>query len=250
MKAINLTIFVTPIVGKEIKLEKTCTLKQAVNLAKKEARKAMKENKSEACFINIQSAGIYGMPETLAHIEAIKKGRRVEFSDEAPAEMYSVCWGSGYQEEDGESNEIATTSDRKEAEGIAKEESETNNCTMSVVRMPEKETVTVFGPETADKVFDRMSETAVNIALAIANTEYIYMRITSPLQKLLNKKASKGVKLSPSILAGCSTMKALVREGIKELKRISYETIRVTTEDRQDVAKYFALQYIDYAVNM
>lgn len=88
MKTSNtLTIFITPIKGEEICIEKTCTLKQAVTLAKKEARKAI-HNGGIFVTINIIARVPYGV-ETLVHIEAEKQGRRVAFSDDQPTETPS-----------------------------------------------------------------------------------------------------------------------------------------------------------------
>lgn len=138
----TLTIFVTPVIGEEICIEKACTLKQAVTLAKKEARK-MINNGGMWVTINIQARASYGV-ETLAHIEAEKEGRRVVFSDETPAETYAVCWGDEYKEEDGENNVIAETTDESEAREIALNESRENGCAMSVVRMSDKTAVLVI----------------------------------------------------------------------------------------------------------
>lgn len=90
MKTSNtLTIFITPIKGEEICIEKACTLKQAVTLAKKEARKAI-HNGGIFVTINIIARVSYGV-ETLAHIEAEKQGRRVAFSDEQPGENNAIA---------------------------------------------------------------------------------------------------------------------------------------------------------------
>lgn len=106
MKTNNtLSIFITPIKGEEICIEKACTLKQAVTLARKEARKAI-HNGGIFVTINIIARVSYGV-ETLAHIEAEKQGRRVAFSDDQP----------------GENNAIAETSNEEEAttlKGMAK----------------------------------------------------------------------------------------------------------------------------------
>ena len=146
MKATDLTIFVTSVKGEEIQIEKACTLKQAVTLAKKEARK-MINNGGMWVTINIQARASYGV-ETLAHIEAEKVGRRVAFSDEkpaeTPAETYAVCWGDEYKEEDGENNVIAETTNESEAREIALNESRENGCAMSVVRMSDKTAVLVI----------------------------------------------------------------------------------------------------------
>lgn len=144
----TLTIFVTPLKGEEIRIEKACTLKQAVTLAKKEARKLI-NNGGMWVAINIQARASYGV-ETLAHIEAEKQGRRVAFSDEQPAETYAVCWGDEYKEEDGENNAIATTTSESDAKEIAESESETNNCTMSVIRKSDRKVIALYSntPET------------------------------------------------------------------------------------------------------
>ncbi len=143
MKTNNtLTIFVTSVKGEEIQIEKVCTLKQAVTLAKKEARKLI-NNGGMWVTINIQARASYGV-ETLAHIEAEKEGRRVVFSDETPAETYAVCWGDEYKEEDGENNAIAETADESEAKEIAESESEANGCTMSVVRKSDGKVIATY----------------------------------------------------------------------------------------------------------
>lgn len=149
MKTSNtLTIFVTPLKGEEIRIKKACTLKQAVTLAKKEARKLI-NNGGMWVTINIQTRVTYGV-ETLAHIEAEKQGRRVAFSDEQPAETYAVCWGDEYKEENGESNAIAEVSNEEEAKEIAENESESNSCVMSVVRNSDRKVIANYNntPET------------------------------------------------------------------------------------------------------
>lgn len=145
MKANNtLTIFVTPLKGDEIRIEKACTLKQAVTLAKKEARKAL-NNGGMLVFINIQTRGIYDTIESLAHIEAKKEGRRVIFSDEQPAaESYAVCWGVEYNEEEGENNAIAETTSEADAKEFAENESKDNKCRMCVVRKSDNKVIAIY----------------------------------------------------------------------------------------------------------
>lgn len=99
MKATNLIIFITPVKGEEIYVEKICTVKQATALAKKEAR-AMLHNGGLFVQINIQQRGKYGV-DTIVHIEAEKEGHKAVFSDEKPVEKYEVCWGEKHEEEDG-----------------------------------------------------------------------------------------------------------------------------------------------------
>lgn len=151
MKANNTyTIFVTPLKGDEIRIEKACTLKQAVTLAKKEARKAIK-NGGMLVFINIQTRGIYDTIETIAHIEATKEGRRVVFSDENPAaETYAVCWGVEYNEEDGESNAIAETRSEADAKEFAENESKDNKCRMCVVRKSDNKVIAIYDNTTPE----------------------------------------------------------------------------------------------------
>lgn len=187
MKANNTyTIFITPLKGNEIRIEKACTLKQAVTLAKKEARKAL-NNGGMLVFINIQTRGIYNTIETLAHIEAEKEGRRVIFSDEQPAaETYAVCWGVEYSEEEGESNAIAETRDEADAKEFAENESKDNNCRMCVVRKSDNKVIAIYDnttPETTDTMnTDTKTMNEENEALA---------RLKSELQEYYNN-ASKG----------------------------------------------------------
>ncbi len=153
MKTTALTIFITPLKGDEIRIEKACTLKQAVTLAKKEARKAL-NNGGMLVFINIQTRGIYDTIETIAHIEATKEARRVVFSDEKPAaETFAVCWGVEYNEEDGESNAIAETTSEADAKEFAENESKDNNCRMCVVRKSDNKVIAIYDnttPSTSD----------------------------------------------------------------------------------------------------
>lgn len=144
----TLTIFITPLIGEEIQVEKACTFKQAVAIAKKEARKMIRENKANAVvMINILGRSIYDTIETLAHIEATPEGRRVAFTDEKPVETYAVCWGDEFKEEGGENNAIFTTTDESEAINIAYDEARANGCTMSVVRMQDKAVIILFSDE-------------------------------------------------------------------------------------------------------
>lgn len=116
MKTSNtLSIFITPIKGEEICIEKACTLKQAVTLARKEARKAI-HNGGIFVTINIIARVSYGV-ETLAHIEAEKQGRRVAFSDDQP----------------GENNAIAETSNEEEATTLKGMAKHTHNRVMSAM---------------------------------------------------------------------------------------------------------------------
>lgn len=87
MKATNLTIFITPLKGEEVRIEKVCTVKQAVAFAKKEARKAIKSDaECVLVMMNILGRSKYGIIETISHIEALKVGHKVVISDEEPAE--------------------------------------------------------------------------------------------------------------------------------------------------------------------
>lgn len=185
MKANNtLTIFVTPLKGEEIQIEKVCTPKQAVTLAKKEARKLI-NNGGMWVTINIQARASYGV-ETLAHIEAEKEGRRVAFSDEQPTETYAVCWGDEYKEEDGENNAIAEVNNEEEAKAIAENESVSNNCVMSVVRKSDRKTIAIYNntPETPNP--ENNTPATMN-----ANENEYLDRLRAELQEYHNN-ASKG----------------------------------------------------------
>lgn len=95
------------------------------------------------------------------------------------------------------------------------------------------------------KEFDELSHASVNIVMVSENTESIYLRYIEPLQKQLAKKAAKGVTLSVEVLANSSAVKAIIRESIKELRRISYEPITITSSDRKETALYLANHYIN-----
>lgn len=181
MKATALTIFVTPLKGEEIRIEKACTLKQAVTLAKKEARKMIREDKGNAVImINIQARGIYNTIESLAHIEATPAGRRVAFSDEQPTETYAICWGVEYKEEDGESNAIAETTNEEDAKELAENESKSNKCRMCVVRKSDGKVIAIYDntpdnntPETPDTMKANNTPAAMNEANVIITADEI-----------------------------------------------------------------------------
>lgn len=194
MKANNtLTIFVTPLKGDEIRIEKACTLKQAVTLAKKEARKAL-NNGGMLVFINIQTRGIYDTIESLAHIEAKKEGRRVIFSDEQPAaESYAVCWGVEYNEEEGENNAIAETTSEADAKEFAENESKDNKCRMCVVRKSDNKVIAIYdntNPETPNNNPNTTTPTTSNTM----NTETKTMNETrrNELQAMADSRRKYG----------------------------------------------------------
>lgn len=204
MKTSNtLTIFITPVKGEEIRIEKACTLKQAVTLAKKEARK-MISNGGMFVMINVIARASYGV-ETLAHIEAEKQGRHVAFSDEQPAETYAVCWGDEYKEEDGESNAIATTTSESDAKEIAESESESNGCVMSVVRKSDRKVIAIYNntPETPNPdntpttmnanettEFSELAHAGQCLDIYLNNTREIYERYTVPAIDMCAKAQS------------------------------------------------------------
>lgn len=81
MEAQNLIIYISPVNGDETRVESVCTLRQAVTLAKKEARRLL-ANGSVYVMMNILVRASCGV-KNLAHIEAEKQGHRVVFSDES-----------------------------------------------------------------------------------------------------------------------------------------------------------------------
>ena len=196
----TLTIFVTPVIGEEICIEKACTLKQAVTLAKKEARK-MINNGGMWVTINIQARASYGV-ETLAHIEAEKEGRRVVFSDETPAETYAVCWGDEYKEEDGENNVIAETTDESEAREIALNESRENGCAMSVVRMSDKTAVLVI----SDSIGLAPEAAAAYDALCSSFVDTYQPEPTNPDNTPTTMNANEAIANTPANLAKLHTL--------------------------------------------
>lgn len=117
------------------------TFKQAVTLATKKLR-----NLSAVHAQIFLTAGSLAVSD----ITIFNREITVNNYDTTPAETYAVCWGDEYKEEDGESNAIATTSSESEAKEIAESESETNNCTMSVVRKSDRKVIATYNntPET------------------------------------------------------------------------------------------------------
>lgn len=119
----------------------TMTFKQAVTLATKKLRN-----------LSAVHAQIFLAAGSLAVADVTMFNREITINDynTTPAETYAVCWGDEYKEEDGESNAIATTSSESDAKEIAESESETNNCTMSVVRKSDRKVIAIYNntPET------------------------------------------------------------------------------------------------------
>lgn len=264
MKANNtLTIFVTPLKGDEIRIEKACTLKQAVTLAKKEARKAI-NNGGMLVFINIQTRGIYDTIETIAHIEAEKEGRRVVFSDEKPAaETYAVCWGVEYTEEEGESNAIAETRDEADAKEFAENESKDNNCRMCVVRKSDGKVIAIYDntpdnttPSTSDTMntetntveFSDLSHAAQCLDIYLHNTAEIYERYTVPAIARVVKayKAGECVSVNPEQLAkDIQEITPAINAAVRLVKKHDHMT--PTAKDIEQVTRNFAAYIVESA---
>lgn len=104
--------------------------------------------------------------------------------------------------------------------------------------------------ETAENVavpeFDELSHGAMNIVLIADNTERIYTRFVRPLARCLCKKHKRGLKLSVSVLAESSTLKAIIRESIKKINRVNSD-ITITSNDRKQAALHLANAYISSA---
>lgn len=117
------------------------TLKQAVTLAKKKLH-----------YLSASHAQIFLAAGSLAVADVTMFNREITVNDynTTPAETYAVCWGDEYKEEDGENNAIATTTSESDAKEIAESESETNNCTMSVIRKSDRKVIAIYNntPET------------------------------------------------------------------------------------------------------
>ena len=259
MKTRALTIFVTPLKGDEIRIEKACTLKQAVTLAKKEARKAL-NNGGMLVFINIQGRGIYDTIETLAHIEAEKEGRRVIFSDEQPAaETYAVCWGVEYNEEEGESNAIAETTSEADAKEFAENESKDNKCRMCVVRKSENKVIAIYDnttPETSDTMttetnpveFSDLSHAGQCLDIYLHNTAEIYQRYTVPAIARVVKayKAGECVSVNPEQLAkDIQEITPAINAAVRLVKR--YDHMTPTAKDIEQVTRNFAAYIVESA---
>lgn len=286
MKANNtLTIFVTPLKGEEIRIEKACTLKQAVALAKKEARKMIRADKGNAVvMINILGRSIYDTIETLAHIEAMPKGRRVAFSDEQPAETYAVCWGDEYKEEDGESNAIATTTSESDAKEIALNESRANGCTMSVVRMSDKTVIlllsdevkltnesaaaynalcssfvdtytpTTTEPTTNTPEFSELSHAGQCLDIYLHNTAEIYNRYTVPaIAAIVEAVRRNGWQLPKDEAIKNLTFWTSWQPGTKKALQAAarlvrkYDRLTPTAQDIEQVTRNYAAYIVDCA---
>lgn len=261
MKTSNtLTIFITPLKGEEIRIEKACTLKQAVTLAKKEARKLI-NNGGMWVTINIQTRVSYGV-ETLAHIEAEKEGRRVAFSDEQPAETYAVCWGDEYKEEDSENNAIAETSSEEGAKEIAENESDTNNCVMSVVRKSDRKTIAIYNNTPATMKanetteFSELSHAGQCLDIYLHNTAEIYERYTVPaINAVVEAVKRNGWQLPKEEAIKNLTFWTSWQDGTKKALHAAarlvkkYDHMTPTARDIEQVTRNYAAYIVDCAIN-
>lgn len=269
MKTSNtLTIFVTPLKGEEIRVEKACTLKQAVTLAKKEARKLI-NNGGMWVTINIQTRVSYGI-ETLAHIEAEKQGRRVAFSDEQAAETYAVCWGDEYKEENGENNAIATTTSESDAKEIAESESETNSCTMSVIRKSDRKVIALYSntPETPNPEnntpstmdanetteFSELTHAGQCLDIYLHNTAEIYERYTVPaINAVVESVRRNGWQLPKDEAIKNLTFWTSWQDGTKKALQAAarlvkkYDHMTPTAQDIEQATRNYAAYIVDCA---
>lgn len=245
-------------------LKKTCTLKQAVTLAKKEARKAI-HNGGIFVTINIIARVSYGV-ETLAHIEAEKQGRRVAFSDDQPAETYAVCWGDEYKEEDGENNAIAETANESEAKEIAESESEANNCTMSVVRKPDGKVIAVYGntPEptnpdntpttmnanetTTAPEFSDLTHAGRCLDIYLNNTREIYERYTVPAIARVTRAIKAGEYVSDNAVQLAKDIQGIT-PALQAAARLvtKHDHLTPTAKDIEQVTRNYAAYIVDCA---
>jgi hypothetical protein len=86
------------------------------------------------------------------------------------------------------------------------------------------------------------------LAMYIRNTSEIY-NITSRLQDCLIKKINKGVQPQLEYLANCSTVKTIVREAAKLLRK--YDGITPTKQEKQEAAREHAkyiLECVQYSI--
>lgn len=103
---------------------------------------------------------------------------------------------------------------------------------------------TMNANETKAPEYSELSHAATNIVLAAENTQSIYAAHVEPLLRSLERKAAKGVTLSPDTLAKSPAMAEIIRESIKEVKRTSYAPFSANTDDRRSASLYLANIYI------
>lgn len=95
---------------------------------------------------------------------------------------------------------------------------------------------------------ERRNDVPDLLAMYIRNTSEIY-NITSRLQDCLIKKINKGVQPQLEYLANCSTMKTIVREAAKLLRK--YDGITPTKQEKQEAAREHAeyiLECVQYSI--
>lgn len=95
---------------------------------------------------------------------------------------------------------------------------------------------------------ERRNDISNLLAMYIRNTSEIY-NITSRLQDCLIKKINKGVQPQLEYLANCSTMKTIVREAAKLLRK--YDGITPTKQEKQEAAREHAkyiLECVQYSI--
>lgn len=257
MKATTLTIFVSPLIGDEIRIEKACTLKQAVTLAKKEARKMIRENNDNAVImINILGRSIYNTVETLAHIEATPAGRRVAFTDEQPAESYAVCWGDEYKEEGGESNAIAETTNEEDAKELAENESKSNKCRMCVVRKSDGKVIAAYATpatmnETNTVEFSELSHAGQCTDIYLHNTAEIYERYTVEAVRYAAGLAAFGwgyvteTLMNGAKVKGVKVVDEAINAAVKLVRK--YDHLTPTAKDIEPVMRNYAAYIVECA---
>lgn len=95
---------------------------------------------------------------------------------------------------------------------------------------------------------ERRNDVPNLLAMYIRNTSEMY-NITSRLQDCLIKKINKGVQPQLEYLANCSTMKTIVREAAKLLRK--YDGITPTKQEKQEAAREHAkyiLECVQYSI--
>lgn len=83
-----------------------------------------------------------------------------------------------------------------------------------------------------------------DLALTIQNV-CDYSRVIKWLTKCVAKRYRRGQLVDFSHLAGCSTLKRVIGQAVKEV----YRGVKVTTADRQSVSTYFAGVIISDAID-
>lgn len=207
MKTINLTIWVTPLKGEEIRIEKVCTLKQAVALAKKEARKMINSG-GLWVTINIQTKVTHNFSkgiktetvETLAHIEAEKEERRVAFSDEAPAETET--------------------------------ETETTN--------PDNTPSTMNASETVAPEFSELSHAGQCLDIYLHNNSFIYEYYT---QKAIDAIVNNGLSIGSADIQ--KYVRNALNRAMWEVEK--YDHLTPTAQDIDQVTRNYAAYIVECA---